>query len=104
MINRSILAAIVALAPLSAAHAQPTVRDVLPLLTFSTAGDWRTNSGQCNFLPPPTKTDDGDILVFHPVIDFRVYLDEKGAPHIDLWNGGGSCCGRNDAVAAWRDQ
>ena len=49
-------------------------------------------------------TDDGDILVFHPVIDFRVYLDEKGAPHIDLWNGGGSCCGRNDAVAAWRDQ
>ena len=88
MINRIILATSIALAPLSVAHAERNPRDDLPLLTFSTAGDWRTNSGQCNFLPPPTKTDDGDILVFHPVIDFRVYLDEKGAPHIDLWNGG----------------
>jgi hypothetical protein len=78
MINRSILAAIVALGSLSAAHAE----------RISTAGDWQTSSGQCSFFPPSTTTDDGDILVFHPVIDFRVYLNEKGAPHIDLWNGG----------------
>jgi hypothetical protein len=89
MINRSILAAIVALGSLSAVHAQPA-------LTVTTAGDWRTD-GQCNFYPAPTRVASGPLaldplagypLASHPAINFRIRLDKTGAPHISLWNGG----------------
>jgi hypothetical protein len=89
MINRIILAASIALAPLSAVHAQPA-------LTVAPAGDWRTE-GQCNFYPAPTHVA-SDLLARDPLsgwpqaphaaINFRIRLDKTGAPHISLWNGG----------------
>jgi hypothetical protein len=88
MINRIILAATIALALLSAVHAQPA-------LTVAPAGDWR-NDGQCNFYPAPARVA-SDPLARDPLagwspgascraINFRIRLDKTGAPHISLWN------------------
>jgi hypothetical protein len=76
MINRSILAAIIAIGSFCAAHA-------------AGAADWQTFPGQCNFLAEP-KADNRPLTGALPVLDsdplyVRVHLDEKGAPHIALW-------------------
>jgi hypothetical protein len=79
MINRIILAAIIALSPLSAAHA-------------GGAAVWQTDPGQCDFLAEPKETNDIPGPTGNPLDDdikaalflLRVHLDEKGAPHFAL--------------------
>ena len=76
MINRSILAAIIAIGSFSAAHA-------------AGAADWQTFPGQCNFAAEP-KADNRPLTGALPVLDsvplyVRVHLAEKGVPHIALW-------------------